>query len=136
MTAPAMTIYDIVAMLVDNSTVSGDQKYRLNQAINALADEAGVTVSPTLPVVPLGVTTTTLAAGSPGVAYSQNLAADGGVSPVTWVAAGLPAGLSANNSGVITGTPTVTGTFAVTAIATDSSVPAQTAVVTLDLVVA
>jgi type II secretory pathway component PulJ len=42
-----------------------------------------------------------------------------GLSPFTWQATGLPAGLSINSRGVITGTPTTSGTFNVTVTATD-----------------
>ena len=61
----------------------------------------------------LGVTTTTLAAGNVGSAYSQTLSAVGGTGSYTWaVTAGtLPAGLTlATGTGVISGTPTAAGT--------------------------
>ncbi len=60
-------------------------------------------------VVPLTITTTSLAGGLINTPYSQTLAAVGGVTPYTWsIATGnLPDGLSLNAStGAITGTPT------------------------------
>ncbi len=44
-----------------------------------------------------------------------------GLSPFTWQATGLPAGLSINGRGVITGTPSVSGTFSVTVTVTDAT---------------
>ena len=66
------------------------------------------------------------------------MTASGGTTPYTWsIASGsLPAGLSLNTStGVISGTPTATGTFSFTAQVTDSSNPRQTATKTLSITV-
>ena len=73
----------------------------------------------------LTVTTTTLPTGYIGTAYSQTLAAAGGTGTgYTWNAtssnlAGY--GLSLSSAGVITGTPTATGTAGFTANVTDSA---------------
>jgi uncharacterized protein affecting Mg2+/Co2+ transport len=77
---------------------------------------------------PLTVTTSTLANGTTGSAYSQTLQASGGTSPYSWsIVSGLgnlPPGLGLNpSSGVISGTPTTTGTYNFTVRVTDS-VPA------------
>ena len=79
-----------------------------------------VTGSTTLTVqtTPLTITTTSLPGGNLNVAYTATLAASGGVTPYTWsIASGaLPTGLSlAGGTGVISGTPTATGTFSFTA---------------------
>ncbi|MDR2474504.1 MAG: putative Ig domain-containing protein, partial [Bacteroidales bacterium] len=58
------------------------------------------------------ITTTTLPARIVGVAYSQQLAADGGI-PITWSiyeGTTLPAGLSLSPEGLISGTPTTAET--------------------------
>jgi hypothetical protein len=62
---------------------------------------------------PLTISTSSLPGGTTGTAYSQTLAATGGKTPHKWsMASGsLPAGLSlAGSTGVISGTPTTTGT--------------------------
>lgn len=74
-------------------------------------------------VPPLTITTTSLPAGVKGSAYSQTLAASGGVGSDTWTvtSGSLPAGLTLANTGALTGTPTVSGSFTFTVTATDSA---------------
>jgi len=56
----------------------------------------------------VSVTTAALPGGAVGTPYSQALAASGGIPPYSWSIAGgtLPACLSINSAGVISGTPT------------------------------
>ena len=78
----------------------------------------------------LGITTTSLPAGTVGSAYSATLAAIGGTSPYTWsISAGqLPPGLTLGSAtGVISGTPSSTGSYSFTAMVTDSASPQNTA---------
>ncbi len=94
----------------------------------------GITVS----APALSVTTSSLAAGSLGNAYSATVAATGGITPYAWsISAGnLPAGLTINSStGVISGTPTgsVTGAINFTVKVTDSEQPAGTATAALSI---
>lgn len=74
---------------------------------------------------PLVITTTALPGGTVGAAYNQTLAASGGVPAYVWsLNAGsnpLPAGLSLNPAGVISGTPTAAATTTITVKATDSA---------------
>ncbi|MFC7359396.1 ExeM/NucH family extracellular endonuclease [Nocardioides astragali] len=51
------------------------------------------------------------------------LAATGGTPPYAWTATGLPAGITVAGNGAVSGTPTESGTFDVTATATDSATP-------------
>lgn len=91
-------------------------------------------------VLPLAVTTSALAGGTVGSAYSQTLQAIGGTSPYTWAvtSGSLPSGLSLNSStGVISGTPGSNGTSNFTVTATDSSSPTpQTASAALSITIA
>lgn len=68
-------------------------------------------------------TNPTLNPGSVGAGYSQTLTASGGVAPYNWtlVSGALPAGLSLTSGGVISGTPTATGTFTFAVNVTDSN---------------
>jgi hypothetical protein len=83
-------------------------------------------LSISLGVAPLTVTTSSLPNGQLTVAYSQTLAASGGVSPYTWslVSGAFPPGLSLNSNGVISGTPVgALGITPFTVQVTDSSPP-------------
>jgi Flp pilus assembly secretin CpaC len=73
--------------------------------------------APTLQIITVSVTAAQL-----GVPYSLQLSASGGVTPYTWsLAAGstLPTGLTLSPAGVISGTPTTSGSFTFTATVTD-----------------
>jgi type II secretory pathway pseudopilin PulG len=57
--------------------------------------------------------------GQVAVADTLQLAASGGAVPLTWTATGLPTGLTISTTGLISGTPSAAGTFAVVVRATD-----------------
>lgn len=83
--------------------------------------------------------TTTLPGGTVNSPYNATLAASGGATPITWsiTVGSLPAGLTLNAStGMISGTPTASGTSSFTVQATDSTSPtAQTATANLSITV-
>jgi len=74
----------------------------------------------------VSITTSSLPAGRVGIAYSQTLVASGGYVPYVWgISAGsLPTGLTiAPLTGVISGTPTASGTYNFTAMVADNGYP-------------
>jgi hypothetical protein len=97
----------------------------------------------TLTVLGLHVTTTTLPEVTPGTAYSQQLAAVGGVAPYKWkkTAGSLPKGLQLSATGVLSGKVSAKaypsgGTFPITVTVKDSTKKTpQTATATFTVVV-
>ena len=72
----------------------------------------------------LKITSTTADPGTVGTAYNFQLTASGGVPPYTWaVTSGstLPAGLALSSAGVVSGTPTTSGTFNPSIAVTDET---------------
>jgi mono/diheme cytochrome c family protein len=77
--------------------------------------------NPSSPGAALTITTSTLPNGAIGTAYSQTLSASGGAPPYTWSYSGtLPPGTGMTSAGTITGTPSASGTFTITARVADS----------------
>ena len=71
---------------------------------------------------PITVNPATLPNGTVGSSYSQNLSAVGGGIPHSFTFSGtLPNGVTLANDGVLSGVPTVAGTFNFTVTATDTS---------------
>src|SRR5215469_9536372 len=77
----------------------------------------------------LTVTTSSLPPALLAGSYSAVLSATGGTSPYRWSlkSGSLPAGLTLNSGGQISGLPAQTGTYSFTAQVQDSSSPRQTA---------
>jgi len=74
------------------------------------------------PAVPPTITTTSLPGGTVGLPYSQTLAATGGTGTLAWTrsAGSLPTNLALSSAGIISGTPTNTGTSNFTVRVTDA----------------
>jgi len=88
---------------------------------------------------PPAITTTSLAGGTVGTAYSQTVSATGGLAPLAFsISVGsLPAGLTINSAtGTISGIPTTAGTATFTVKVADSTIPtAQTATKQLSITI-
>jgi hypothetical protein len=111
-----------------------------DSAASAAVTKAFSVVIDPFPVVipPLTISNSgALTPGTLGVQYSQSLNATGGVLPYAWVitAGAIPNGLTLTSAGILSGTPTVAGTFSFTVRVTDSSGPAQTATKSLSLTI-
>nr|WP_311719288.1 putative Ig domain-containing protein [Edaphobacter lichenicola] len=98
-----------------------------------LTTKATLTLSIATAIQPLTITSTAFAGATSNQPYTASLNASGGTAPYTWSAAGLPAGLSLAGNGIISGTPTATGSFPITFTVTDAGSPALTAKATLTL---
>ena len=89
---------------------------------------------------PVTITTPSVPNGQVGAAYSSTLTANGGIAPYAWsISAGaLPAGLALGaGNGIISGTPTASGSFSFTAKMTDSTLPTkETALKSLSVTIA
>ena len=86
----------------------------------------------------VSITTASLPNGTVNQTYSTTVSATGGTAPYTWaITTGtLPPGLNGNPStGVISGTPTTTGTSTFTVKVEDSSTPKKSATKQLSIVV-
>jgi hypothetical protein len=83
------------------------------------------------PTLPLGVAQDSLPPTVAGQSYQAQLVAQGGLSPFTWSATGLPPGLSLSTGGLVAGTPSVEGDFMVTVEVEDDLGERATGVVRL-----
>jgi large repetitive protein len=116
---------------VESTEITGTPtKVETSTFTEQVQDPAGDTAQQALsmtidPPLPLVVTTPSncCSAGTVGTAYSAHFFAVGGVQPYTWVlvAGQFPPGLSLDRSGLLSGTPTTTGTFTFTVQVTDKA---------------
>ncbi len=111
--------------------------YNVTAAVAGVALPANFALT-NQPPPPLTITTASLPGGQINVAYSQTLAATGGLTPYSWsISTGaLPAGLTLNAAtGAISGTPSAVGTSNFTVKVTDSEVPAVSQTANLSITI-
>jgi hypothetical protein len=81
----------------------------------AMSASANYTITINLPPPPVIATAPPLPAGAINLPYSFTFTASRGYAPLTWSETGaLPAGLALGTDGVLSGTPTATGSFPIT----------------------
>jgi len=98
--------FSFTVKATDSNSATGTQAYTLTVS------------APTITLSP-----STLPAATQNTAYSQTLTASGGTPAYTYMVASgsLPTGVTLSSGGVLSGTPTVYGTYSFTVTATDSS---------------
>ncbi|MEQ1747971.1 MAG: putative Ig domain-containing protein [Prosthecobacter sp.] len=110
-TLPAGLTLSTSGLLSGTPTATGTSHFTL-----LITDANGLTATKdfdlSITTAPVISTPSLLATGLTNIVYSVNLAASGGTTPYTWsLSSGtLPAGLSLNSAGVLSGTPTAPGT--------------------------
>ena len=90
------------------------------------------------PILPLNITTAALPSGTLNYGYNTTLMAAGGVLPYTWsiTSGNQPPGLLLNStSGLLSGTPTIAGSYPFTVQVADSESPQVTASAQLSITV-
>ena len=110
-TPTAAGTFNFAVTATDSSTGTGPFS-ATSGPLSMVVTAPAITLSPT-----------SLGGGSVGTAYSQMVAASGGVAPYTYAVSNgaLPAGLTLSSAGVLSGTPTAGGSFNFSVVATDAN---------------
>ncbi len=116
-TAPLVTATKSVTV---TATSAADRNARGSATVSVTAPAPTPNPTPS----PLTITTSALPAAQTGVSYNASVVAQGGTAPYSWsVSAGsLPQGLTLDSkTGLISGTPSPSGTFTFTVVVADSA---------------
>lgn len=125
-TLPAGLSLSAAGVIAGTPTTAGAANVTVQVSDSETMPQTAVSGSLTLAISSgtLKITSTTADPGTVGTAYNFQLTASGGVPPYTWaVASGstLPAGLALSSAGVVSGTPTASGTFNPSIAVTDET---------------
>ena len=121
-TLPAGLSFSNSGGISGTPTTSGSSSFTL-QVTDSSGGTSAQAYAVTIAPAGLAITTSSLPNGTTGVAYSATLAAAGGTGPYTWsILSGLlPTGLGlGTTTGIISGTPSTSGTYNVTMTVSDS----------------
>jgi len=122
---PGETTKSFPVTILGDTTPESDESFTaaLSGALNVTIATGTATATITNDDVLLDIQPVNLPAGTVGILYSAILTTSGGVSPYSYAvtAGAIPAGLSFNPNGTLSGTPVAAGNFNFTITATDSS---------------
>ena len=120
-TIPAGLSLSTAGVISGKPTATGSSSFTV-QVKDANSTTATQTLTIVIYAAPV-ISTASMPAGTTGTAYNQTLVVTGGKTPYTWsiTTGSLPTGLSLSSTGVITGTPTATGTSSFTVQAADAN---------------
>src|ERR1035438_164330 len=130
---------DHTATISGTPTLMGTSTFTLQVADNETPPATGTSGPLSIFIEGLvTITTTSLPDGNVAIFYDSQLRATGGMTPYNWaITSGtLPPGLSLTAAtGVISGTPTTTGSYPITVLVTDSEITPATATGTFTITI-
>ncbi|MBE2286008.1 MAG: putative Ig domain-containing protein, partial [Prosthecobacter sp.] len=120
--APSGLSLSSAGVLSGTPTVSGSSSFSVQaRDVYGCLSTASISITVTCPT--LSLSPSSLPSGYRGVAYSQTISSSAGVGPYSYslLTGSLPPGVTLSTSGVISGTPTATGSYSFTVRSVDSA---------------